>query len=137
MKEYRFEAVGDPVSQGSMRAFMVAGRPIVTHTKGVKLNEWRDIIGWAARDAVKEVHAGPITVGAVFWFLRPASVSAKKRPYMTVKPDIDKVTRALLDALTGIVFRDDSQVVKLDVQKRYCDENVKQPGVAVTIRVED
>jgi Holliday junction resolvase RusA-like endonuclease len=135
MKVYRFEAVGDPVPQGSTRAFMVGGRPIVTHTKGVKLNEWREVIGWAARDAVKEVHEGPMTVEAVFWFLRPPSVSVKKRPHMTVKPDIDKVSRSLLDALTGIVFRDDCQVVKLDVAKRYCNEDVKQPGVTVTVRV--
>jgi crossover junction endodeoxyribonuclease RusA len=36
-------------------------------------------------------------------------------------PDIDKVCRAVLDALTGILYRDDAQVVALSAVKTYAD----------------
>jgi len=138
MTRYMFEAIGTPVPEGSTRAFMVNGRPVITHVGAPKLTEWRDIIGWSARESIKEVHQGAIRIEAVFWMLRPPSVSAKKRPDMTVKPDIDKLARALLDSLTGIAYRDDSQVVKLTVDKRYCDTSLnQQPGVAVTVLAED
>jgi Holliday junction resolvase RusA-like endonuclease len=35
---------------------------------------------------------------------------------------VDKLTRSLLDACTGIVWEDDSQVVELQVLKAYSDE---------------
>ncbi len=34
-------------------------------------------------------------------------------------PDLDKLCRACLDSLTGIVWRDDSQVVRLEANKDY------------------
>ena len=65
-----------------------------------------------------------------FAFLRPKSVSKKKRPYVTVKPDVDKLARAVLDAMTGVVFRDDAQVVKLEVEKQYS----AMAGVGIAVR---
>jgi Holliday junction resolvase RusA-like endonuclease len=40
---------------------------------------------------------------------------------MSVKPDIDKLARAVLDCLSGTVIKDDSQVVILNVRKEYGD----------------
>ena len=53
------------------------------------------------------------------YVVRPESVSIAKRPLMTVKPDVDKVLRATLDALTGIAYEDDAQVVDAHPVKRY------------------
>ena len=69
---------------------------------------------------------GAVALTLIFRFLRPAS--AKKRPKPTVKPDIDKTTRAVLDALTGIVYRTDAQVTSVFAQKVYCELD---PGVNV------
>jgi Holliday junction resolvase RusA-like endonuclease len=41
------------------------------------------------------------------------------RRYPTTKPDLDKLARAVLDALTGVYYLDDAQVVSLDLQKAY------------------
>ena len=65
-----------------------------------------------------------------FYFSRPKSVSYKKRPDHTVKPDIDKLIRAVLDALTGIFYADDAQVDELYVTKMYGDP----PRVEVEVR---
>ena len=69
---------------------------------------------------------GPVKVEAVFYLTRKPTV---KRALPTVPPDIDKVTRSLLDSCKP-VWGDDSQVVRLEVSKVYA---VGQPGVAVTI----
>jgi Holliday junction resolvase RusA-like endonuclease len=44
-------------------------------------------------------------------------------------PDLDKLIRAILDALTGVVWRDDGQVVDIVASKVYADT----PGVDVVI----
>jgi Holliday junction resolvase RusA-like endonuclease len=78
---------------------------------------------------------GAVKVEAVFYLTRKPTV---KRPYPTVPPDVDKICRSLLDGITARsksgeilgVWQDDSQVVRLEVSKKYA---VGQPGVAVTI----
>jgi len=69
---------------------------------------------------------GAVKVEAVFYLTRKPSV---KRLYPTVPPDVDKLSRSLLDACKG-VWGDDSQVVRLEVSKKYAEG---QSGVAVTI----
>jgi Holliday junction resolvase RusA-like endonuclease len=73
---------------------------------------------------------GAVKVEAVFYLTRKPTV---KRELPTVPPDVDKLTRSLLDGITAKgdgVWRDDSQVVRLEVSKVYA---VGQSGVAVTI----
>lgn len=45
------------------------------------------------------------------------------------RPDIDNYAKALCDALNGIVWHDDAQVVRLTAEKRYSDD----PGVGVVV----
>lgn len=60
-----------------------------------------------------------VRVEIAFTFRRPVSVSVKKRPDMIVAPDIDKTCRSCLDAMTGILWRDDAQVTQLVASKAY------------------
>lgn len=85
---------------------------------------------------------GPIEVILRFKFLRPQGHYSKAQiamPYqltrsapkmMRTKPDIDKLIRAVLDALTGIAMRDDNQVARIQAEKEYCNE---RPGAQVTV----
>lgn len=59
----------------------------------------------------------PVKVTMLFQFQAPAS--AKKRTHPSVKPDIDKLQRAILDALSGVAFADDAQVVRAWADKVY------------------
>ena len=52
----------------------------------------------------------------LFCFEKPKSV---KREHMTVKPDIDKLIRSILDSCTGILYKDDSQVHYVSARKIY------------------
>jgi Holliday junction resolvase RusA-like endonuclease len=49
------------------------------------------------------------------------------------KPDADNYAKLVLDALNGVLWRDDSQVVRLFVEKAYCDELHPQQGVALQV----
>ena len=60
----------------------------------------------------------------------PVSWSKKKREqalngetYPTGKPDIDNVAKGILDAMNGVVYLDDKQVVSLMVRKFYRDSD--------------
>jgi Holliday junction resolvase RusA-like endonuclease len=76
----------------------------------------------------------PIKVRINFELQRPESVSNPKRKswreHPTVKPDVDKLARAILDSLTGVVYVDDSQVIKLTVEKRYVEA---APTTTITV----
>jgi len=69
---------------------------------------------------------GAVKVEAVFYLTRKKTVT---RLLPTVPPDVDKLSRALLDSCKP-VWGDDSQVVRLEVSKVYA---TGQAGVAVTI----
>lgn len=126
-----FWVAGLPVPQGSARAFVVAGRAHITSTSGHRLQDWRQAIASEARQSVQELVLGPVEVGAVFYVPRPTS-RRKRDLWPDRKPDIDKLARACLDALTGVTFKDDAQVVRLVAEKRYAVEG-QQSGVMVTV----
>lgn len=52
------------------------------------------------------------------------------------KPDVSKLLRGIEDAMTGIVWQDDSQVVGADVTKRYAHEG-ETPGVLIMVSTAD
>ena len=117
-----FTVYGTPKPQGSMRAFMPKGwnRPVLT-SDNAKLKPWRQQITLTAntfRAMVTDASfQGPQVLVLRFYFAKPAS--AKKRQFVTVKPDLDKLQRAVLDACTGVLWRDDSQVIEIKATKHY------------------
>lgn len=113
-----FTVLGPPATKGSTVSF-IGKRGLVTKTDSTGLATWTQAVGWAARAAKMPLAAKgvPVAVSATFQFPRPSS--AKARLFPTVRPDADKVGRALLDALTGVAYADDSQVVELTISKRY------------------
>ncbi len=115
----RFTVYGTPRPQGSTRAFIPKGwrRAIIT-TDNVKLKPWRQEISGAAIDATPAMLEGPVFVSLKFFLAKPKSL-AKKFTEPTKKPDLDKLQRAVFDALTGICFRDDAQIVAVSAEKAY------------------
>lgn len=115
--------------QGSTKAFVIPGtnRACIT-SANAKMKPFRSELTRMARATVSEsnwtepLHGKhqPVTVTMIFGFRKPDS-TPKTRNYPSVKPDIDKLTRAVLDALTGVAFKDDGQVVTTIAHKVYCD----------------
>ena len=119
----KFTVFGKPVPQGSSKAFYVKslGRAVIT-SDNKHLKPWRQQVTETAMslqaDAIPDDR--PVEVILDFYFARPKS--AKKRVGMTVKPDIDKLIRAILDGIMGVLFRDDSQVVSVHARKHYAEQ---------------
>jgi Holliday junction resolvase RusA-like endonuclease len=90
-------------------------------TKG--LRAWTDSIHVECRRARgpdrDRVMCGQVAVRLVFYLPRPKRM---RRPAPTVKPDLDKLARAVLDALSGVAYEDDAQVCHLVATKHYADE---------------
>ena len=114
-----FTVLGPPATKGSTVSFMGDKGKIVTRTDSTGLASWTQAVGWAARAArIRLVpRPGAVRVSVRFDCVKPPSAS--QRVYPTVKPDIDKVLRALLDALTGVGYEDDSQVIEVMASKGY------------------
>lgn len=78
---------------------------------------------------------GAVAVDLLFVMPRPKT---GRRVLPAVRPDIDKLTRLVLDALTDAgVIVDDGQVTDLTVRKRYPDADqpwtLPEPGVRVKV----
>jgi Holliday junction resolvase RusA-like endonuclease len=118
-----FKVEGHPQPEGSHTAHIIGGRAVVHHVRSDRLTAWRESVADAfRRSGANYLHDEPIRISIEFHLLRPKSVSVRKRPYMTVKPDIDKLCRSTIDGLSmGTAFDDDSQIVELHASKIYSD----------------
>lgn len=126
--------LGIPQPQGSKTVY--AGRAVDANAK--KLKPWRKQVTAAVRDQLGDwqLTADPISVKLQFLMPRPRTVT---RDYPTVKPDLDKLIRAILDGVTDVTDRDagigvwvdDSQVINLKASKRYAND--LPPQVIVSI----
>jgi Holliday junction resolvase RusA-like endonuclease len=115
----------------------------VVEAAGQKLKVWRKAIAVACHELLSEEHSlllGPVRVEVDFYLPRPPTVKLSKRSLPIVPPDLDKLSRALLDGLgqglngkvgDGIIYGDDSQVVELVARKFYADE--RDPGAFIRI----
>jgi len=117
-----FTAYGIPAPQGSTKAFMRRGmrHPVVV-ADCARTKPWRQAIVDASRDTLRNhaVMAGPVEVFVVFYLPRPKS-APRRITEPTTKPDLDKLERALLDALTAAgVWRDDAQVIHVHSRKAF------------------
>lgn len=129
MTAVTFFVAGIPIPQGSKTAYVVKGRAVLADANAKKLKPWRKEITRVARAAWldRDQLAGAVRVLTVFVFERPKSV---KRRLPWVKPDADKLARAVLDGVTDAgLWKDDCQVVRLVVEKVYG----AAPGVHVSV----
>ena len=119
-----FSVEGEPKGKGRPR-FSKVGGFVKTYTDQ-KTRDYESLISQAARTAMGETPPmeGPISVSMYFRLPIPKSTPKKRvasllgglvRP--TKKPDLDNMNKAILDAMNGIVYQDDSQVVTIHSKK--------------------
>mgnify|MGYP002144233137 CR=1 FL=1 len=134
-----FTVWGVAQPKGSAKAFVPAGwtRAVVT-SANPKVKGWQQLIAEAASDALDEVPfgAGAYTTGPVkltvdFRLPRPKAIGRRTPPHLK-KPDLDKLVRSVKDALTKVLWRDDSQVTEIEARKGYVDNN-GSPHAVITV----
>ena len=138
MTTIEFRVYGIPQTKGSAKGFAVPNkqkpgkfRTIITNDNK-KNKPWAQTVsGEAQRHRVDGCpFEGPIVLEMVFLMPIPKSLPKRAPAFMLKKPDVDKMTRSVKDALSGVLYIDDKQVVHTDVKKMYCEA----PGVMVRLR---
>ena len=114
-----FTVIGTPAPQGSKRH---VGRGIMIESSK-KLKPWRDSVTHAAMAANKGAAAldCACVLTVYFFVIRPKS--GKKEEFPRRKPDLDKLLRSTMDAITAAgIWTDDSRVVRIFASKLFADE---------------
>lgn len=136
MSTVAFLVPGQPQGKGRPRVGKVAGH--VRMFTPPKTESYEALIALFAHQAMqgRPLITGPVTVALQIGFAIPASWSKKKRAqaeqgaiHPTTKPDVDNVLKAVCDAINGVVWVDDVQVVALAVRKFYG----ASPGLRVLV----
>lgn len=127
------QVAGVPAPQGSKTGYIRGGRVVLVESSK-KVKPWREAVAAAATEACKgsEPIDGPVTITMDFVLPRPKSLPKRVRR-MTKRPDLDKLVRSTLDALSGIAYIDDNRVDDITARKRYAVEG-EQPGATITVR---
>jgi Holliday junction resolvase RusA-like endonuclease len=89
--------------------------------------EWKEAIRWQVRSAGAQILEGPLVLSMKFYLSRPKSLPKKVVDHVK-RPDLDNLCKAVLDALNGLCFKDDSQIVAMRLSKTY-----GPPGVEIEI----
>lgn len=130
MNVLEFTVVGVAQTKGS-------GRAVVSKTTGKafykpdnpKTKDWQHTIAQSAALAMRmngmqQFVEGGLYFEIQFYLPRPKTLLTKTKAPLTFhhtkKPDLDKLIRAAKDALTGVAWLDDSQVVHVVARKLYC-----------------
>lgn len=119
-----FVVHGTPKPKGSARGFVAMkdgkARAIVVADNTKSLKSWEAAVRFAAQGVAGDaLFEGAIALHLQFYLQRPASISEKKRPFMTTKPDLSKLIRGLEDALNEVIWKDDALVVAITASKLY------------------
>lgn len=129
---------GTPVQQGSKKH---VGHGVMVESNEKTLKAWRaDAIQCIRQAMGSRKFMGAVAINAAFCFARPAghygtgknaaTLKASAPHFKASKPDIDKLERALLDALTQAgAYMDDARVVSVTKAKFYAE----RPGVDLTL----
>lgn len=137
----QFFVPGKPQTAGSKKGFS-RGRHVSIVDANDKTKPWQAQVALFAREAYSgPLLEGPIAVTFVFFRLRPAGHLGTGRNAGILKasapiapatiPDVLKLARAVEDALTGVLWRDDAQIVNETLLDRYG----VLPGVAIEAAV--
>jgi Holliday junction resolvase RusA-like endonuclease len=144
-----FIVYGHPATAGSKRAFPIrrggqfTGRVAVTDDSA-RTKSWQAQVATAAaeHDGAGCVR-GPVRLAVAFYFHRPRNHYRSGRnahlvrngapAWHQVRPDLLKLTRAIEDALTGVLWHDDAQVCEQQLSKHYAEADEPE---RVRVRVE-
>jgi Holliday junction resolvase RusA-like endonuclease len=121
---------GYPVPQGRPRAFLPKGSKFPKVYDPPESRDWkRTVQAQVIDNLVGAPMAGAVELNLTFGLVKPKSVP-KSRHFPEVGADWDNLGKAVVDAMNGVVYLDDSQICSAHVHKRYS----LQPGVVIEAR---
>jgi Holliday junction resolvase RusA-like endonuclease len=123
-----FIVPGEPIAQGRARFSMRSG--FVRAYDPKKSSQYKSYVARIAKETYPlEAIDGMVEVEFTYYMPIPKSFTKTKRNAAisgtirpAVKPDIDNLAKATMDAITGICFEDDKQIVSCKLDKYYSAE---------------
>ncbi len=133
----RFIVPGEPKGKARPRVFTNKEGKSQAVTPQNTLS-YENLVRWVFTNTMEARKLqGEIEAKIVAMYPIPKNMTKKNRQLIdegklhpTKKPDLDNVAKIILDSLNKIAFDDDSQVIRLVVEKHFSDE----PRVEVTLR---
>jgi Holliday junction resolvase RusA-like endonuclease len=141
-----FSVLGIAQTAGSKRAFPFKRKDgrlgVAVSDNNPRAKDWKATVAWAAREAVGSGFVPlrcALEVEFTFYRVRPQShkvgkggpnKSWREHPFPTSRPDALKLARGCEDALQGVLYLDDSQIVTETLRKRWGEA----PRVEITIK---
>ena len=103
----------------------IPGQPIAWERARRNGNRYFDIqkkkkldVGWIVRSQYKgKPLEGPLIMNLWSYLEKPPTTKFEDVPYG--KPDCDNLEKFVLDVLTGIIYKDDCQIVDVNKKKRW------------------
>ena len=121
-----FTVPGDPIAQPRHKVSTRGGFAKAYIPKDHPIHAYKEAVRLAAKIAMAGLTPveGPVSLRVCFCIARPKSHSKARRAdhNHTQKPDLDNLCKALLDALNGICWADDSQVCQIRASKAWRTE---------------
>ena len=125
-RNFIFEVKCNPVGKGRPR--FARHKNFVKVYTPQKTAEFENIVRNQATILFKNqpLFETPIQVNLIAYFPIPKSFNKRQKQqalnneiFPTKKPDIDNIVKVVLDSMNKFAFKDDNQITKLDVEKRY------------------
>lgn len=129
-----FFVAGEPIPQGSKTNMPLRGGGVVMVESNRKTKPWRKHVktqAWLAMDD-QAIHNGPVGIRVVFAFERPKSSEFDTK---CTKPDVDKLVRAIFDAMKGTIYSDDCRVIELNARKVFIGGEYPKQGAYVRVEL--
>lgn len=85
--------------------------------------------------SVKTIFTGPLYAGLVFYLPKPKGKIRKNStpyPFADCKPDIDNLEKLVYDALNGVLYKDDSQIIESHCWKRWAMDKEPRTEIIIT-----
>lgn len=130
MNKIIFKIPGEPVGKGRPKFGRLKGGGVSVRTPEKTIN-FENLVKISFDETGAEPFSSSAQISATItaYFQPPKSASKKKLAQMTTgelrptkKPDADNIAKAVLDALNGLAYHDDAQVVELHVSKAYAEQ---------------
>lgn len=116
-----------PVAQPRQRHAVIGGHVRNYMPKTHPVNAYKAAVMAAAAEAGITPMDGPVAVDVLFYLPRPKRLMRRKDPDgpvpHTAKPDVDNLWKSTADALSGLAWRDDSQVCRTRASKWYAEKD--------------
>jgi len=129
-----FVVPGEPVPQPRARVSTRGGFARAYVPRQHPVHAYRDSIAITATAAGATVTEDAVSVTISATFGRPKSHrnkgGLKKTAPLLPREDVDNLSKAVLDALTGVAWHDDKQVASLHIVKRYGTAGATEVSIA-------